>query len=110
MQGRRTSFEPFNILCGVVPTVPTLPTSSLVRARLLARSLRIGDQWLAAIPDFNTLIANSQTARKPVFALTKEDVGRVGTVWDNTAENIEGFRTTFDDLARRIEILTGATT
>jgi cellulose biosynthesis protein BcsQ len=68
------------------------------------------NQWLAAIPDFNTLIANSQTARKPVFALTKEDVGRVGTVWDNTAENIEGFRTTFDDLARRIEILTGATT
>jgi len=67
------------------------------------------EQWLAAIPDFNTLIANSQNARKPVFALTQEDTRRVGVVWENTEESIERFRQTFDDLARRIEILTGAT-
>jgi len=66
-------------------------------------------QWLASIPDFNTLIADSQSARKPVFALTKEDVRRVGIVWENTEESIARFRNTFDDLARRIEILTGAT-
>lgn len=67
------------------------------------------EQWLASIPDFNTLIADSQRARKPVFALTQEDVGRVGTVWDNTEESIKRFRKTFDDLARRIETLTGTT-
>lgn len=67
------------------------------------------EQWLASIPDFNTLIADSQRARKPVFALTKDDTGRVGTVWESTAESIARFRKTFDDLARRIECLTGAT-
>ncbi|MGH3778704.1 MAG: ParA family protein [Pseudonocardiaceae bacterium] len=66
-------------------------------------------QWLASIPDFNTLIADSQSARKPVFALTKEDVRRVGVVWENTEDSIARFRNTFDELARRIEILTGAT-
>jgi len=67
------------------------------------------ERWLASIPDFNTLIADSQRARKPVFALTQHDVGRVGKVWATTAENIKRFRKTFDDLARRIEILTGLT-
>lgn len=67
------------------------------------------DQWLASIPDFNTLIANSQDARKPVFALTRGDTRRVGVVWEKTEENIERFRETFDQLARRIEILTGET-
>lgn len=66
-------------------------------------------QWLASIPDFNTLIADSQSARKPVFALTKEDVRRVGKVWESTEKSIERFRKTFDDLACCIEILTGAT-
>jgi len=67
------------------------------------------DPWLAAIPDFNTLIANSQQARKPVFALTKQDTQQVGVVWEKTQENIEKFRQTFDELARRIEILSGTT-
>ncbi|MFJ1897234.1 ParA family protein [Streptomyces sp. NPDC088115] len=66
-------------------------------------------RWLARISDFNTLIADSQRARKPVFALTQQDVGRVGTVWENTLENITVFRKTFDDLAQRIETLTETT-
>jgi len=62
--------------------------------------------WLASIPDFNTLIADSQKARKPVFTLTQEDVRRVGSVWDQTAPKIEEFRQTFERLAERIEALT----
>ena len=63
---------------------------------------------LASISDFNALIANSQQSRKPVFTLTQQDVsGRGGAVWDTTAVNIEKFRTTFDELARRVEYLTG---
>ncbi|MGW3608236.1 ParA family protein [Micromonospora sp. NPDC005161] len=65
------------------------------------------ERWLAAIPDFNTLIAHSQEVRKPVFALTKEDVGRTGAVWKNTLPNIQKFRSTFDGLAQRIEALLG---
>lgn len=66
-------------------------------------------RWLAAIPDFNTLIADSQRVRKPVFALTQEDARNIsGTVWENTEANIIRFRETFGELADRVELLTGA--
>ena len=66
-------------------------------------------RWLDAIPDFNTLIADSQRVRKPVFALTREDARNIsGTVWENTEANIIRFRETFGELADRIELLTGA--
>lgn len=61
---------------------------------------------LASIPDFNTLIANSQQARKPVFTLTQEDVKRRGFVWETQKANIEAFRELFTSLAERIEKLT----
>ncbi|MEU8581162.1 ParA family protein [Streptomyces abikoensis] len=61
---------------------------------------------LASIPDFNALIANSQQNRKPVFTLTREDVGRGGNVWDITEGNISKFRDTFGELASRVEHLT----
>jgi cellulose biosynthesis protein BcsQ len=62
--------------------------------------------WLASISDFNTLIADSQRTRKPVYALTQGDVERVGSVWDVTKENIEKFKRVFDELAERVEVLT----
>ena len=65
-----------------------------------------GPLRLASIPDFNTLIANSQQARKPVFALQQEDVGRGGIVWDNMKENVDSFREVFEGLANRVETLT----
>ena len=61
---------------------------------------------LASIPDFNTLIANSQQARKPVFALTQDDVNRRGFVWETQKVNIASFREIFTSLAERVEILT----
>ncbi|WP_284579367.1 AAA family ATPase [Streptomyces sp. 2P-4] len=60
---------------------------------------------LASIPDFNTLIANSQQARKPVFMLTQEDVGRRGFVWATQKKSIESFRQVFEQLAERVEVL-----
>lgn len=65
-----------------------------------------GSVRLASIPDFNTLIANSQQARKPVFTLTQDDVNRRGFVWDTQKQNIEAFRKIFEELAMRIEKLT----
>jgi cellulose biosynthesis protein BcsQ len=67
-----------------------------------------GSVRLASIPDFNTLIANSQQARKPVFALTQDDVGRRGYVWETQKANIDAFREIFETLAARTEALTAA--
>jgi len=66
----------------------------------------VDDQWLASIPDFNTLIADSQRARRPVFALTQQDVRRVGSVWDQTEPKIKEFRETFMEMAQRVIRLT----
>lgn len=65
-----------------------------------------GSLRLASIPDFNTLIANAQQARKPVFALTQDDVRRRGFVWRTQRSNIENFEQVFTELAKRIETLT----
>ena len=54
---------------------------------------------LAMIPNFNSLVASSQAKRKPVFALTQEDVRQAGTVWDTTSGNIDAFREKYGDLA-----------
>jgi cellulose biosynthesis protein BcsQ len=65
-----------------------------------------GSLRLASIADFNTLIANSQQARKPVFALTQDDVQRRGFVWATQKENIDSFRAVFTGLAASIEAMT----
>jgi cellulose biosynthesis protein BcsQ len=65
-----------------------------------------GSLRLASVPDFNTLIANSQQVRKPVFSLTKDDLDRRGIVWDIQKENIDKFQQVFADLAARVELLT----
>lgn len=62
---------------------------------------------LANIPDFNTLIANSQQTRKPVFTLTRDDLNRSGYVWESQKTNIDAFWTIFEEMAKRIESLTG---
>ncbi|MCT2090351.1 AAA family ATPase [Micrococcus terreus] len=65
-----------------------------------------GSVRLASIPDFNTLIANSQQSRKPVFSLTQDDVNRKGFIWDTQSKNIESYHALFSQLASRVESLT----
>ncbi|UWM52348.1 ParA family protein [Streptomyces carpaticus] len=89
---------------------PALDEAGALLSPELYREAGLDDgRWLASIPDFNTLIADSQRARKPVFALTQPDVERVGTVWENTLKNITRFRDTFNELAQRVESLTETT-
>ena len=89
--------------------IDTILTPALSKAGLLLSPERYekagleGSMRLASIPDFNTLIANSQQARKPVFSLTQEDVRRSGYVWDKQKENIDAFRVIFEELATKIE-------
>ena len=61
---------------------------------------------LVSIPDFNSLITNSQQVRKPVFALTKEDTDSRGFVWETQKASIDSFHALFEELAERIETLT----
>lgn len=66
------------------------------------------DYCLVQIPDFNTLIATSQENRTPVFALTDEMFGHVGTVLARDQEKRAEFNGIFDDLANQIMQLTNA--
>ena len=61
---------------------------------------------LANISDFNSLIAQAQEHRVPVFLLTKEQVGKTGRVWDNMEKSRDEFHSTFKTLAKRIVQIT----
>lgn len=65
-----------------------------------------GTLRLASIPDFNTLIAESQKLRKPVFTLTQAELATRGVVWDNYEQSIDSFHAIFSALAERVEKLT----
>ena len=61
---------------------------------------------ISQIGDFNTMIAKSQEAKTPVFALTDDQLQNVGTVLSAEQRKREEFRTDFDQLARTIVELT----
>lgn len=63
---------------------------------------------LEQIADFNTLIAKSQEFRTPVFALTDEQLGHVGTVLEADQRKRAEFDENFHALATRIVTLTDA--
>lgn len=66
----------------------------------------VEDYCLATISDFNTLIAKSQEAQTPVFALSPEQIGQVGGVLQTTLNAQSTFKTTFSDLADKVIGLT----
>jgi cellulose biosynthesis protein BcsQ len=87
--------------------VPSFARAGLLLDPATYERANMSDQYvLSEISDFNTLIAHSQQKRKPVFALTQEDVGRAGRMWENQRSSIENFRTTFESLAARVISLT----
>lgn len=61
---------------------------------------------LATIPDFKSLIAKSQAARTPVFALSPEQIGEVGIVLQGATESRDKFEGIFSELADKIIGLT----
>jgi cellulose biosynthesis protein BcsQ len=79
-----------------------LPDTTYARVPGLAPAM-----CLAQIADFNTLIAKSQEARVPVFALTEEQLGHVGIVLEGDIAKREEFLKVYSQLADRIETLMG---
>ncbi|PQM52513.1 hypothetical protein C5U48_09430 [Mycolicibacter virginiensis] len=105
-QAFQNYFEKLDVVVKDV-LVPALDAENIMLADSAYEEIGMGDSYqLAQIQDFNTLIADSQEVRKPVFALTKEDLGSKGFVWETQQENIERFKAQFDELASRIEQLT----
>lgn len=87
--------------------IPALRSADLLLEQSAYEAADVeGSHRLVSIPDFNTLIANSQQVRKPVFRLTQQDVKRAGKVWATQKASIETFRNLFETLAERVEKLT----
>ena len=61
---------------------------------------------LAQIADFNTLITKSQEHRTPVFALTDEQLGHIGTVLETDQAKRKEFKQVFEQLATQVLALT----
>ena len=66
----------------------------------------VEEHRLVTIPDFNSLVAKSQTTQTPVFELTKEQIGLTGPVLEQTIQSRDKFRDLFSGLADRIIGLT----
>lgn len=57
---------------------------------------------LVTIPDFNTLIAQSQKFQTPVFALTPEQIEQAGVVLETMIKSCDNFKEIFSKLADKI--------
>lgn len=64
------------------------------------------EDFLLEVPDFNSLIAVSQVVSKPVFALTQEDIGSSGIVFETQDRSIRDFNQTYEQGAAKIIKLT----
>lgn len=64
-----------------------------------------GTHTLQTIADFNGLIAASQEHQTPIFALTAEQIGKVGVVLEAAEGSRDDFDAAFDDLAAKVEVL-----
>jgi cellulose biosynthesis protein BcsQ len=87
--------------------VPALEKASMInQVEFYGRTgLRPWDPILE-VADFNSLIALSQEHQVPVYALTAEQAGQVGAVWDQTQENMQVFEAAFSTCADRVIALT----
>ena len=66
----------------------------------------VAEHCLITIPDFNTLVAKSQSYQTPVFELTEDQIGLTGPVLTRTMESRDRFRDLFSDLADKVLALT----
>lgn len=60
---------------------------------------------LANVPDFNSLIAQSQKHNVPIFALSDEQIEQSGVVLENMKESRDNFKAIFSSLANEIHDL-----
>ncbi len=74
---------------------------------LYSCAFNTGDGYcLSQIADFNTLITKSQEYRKPIFALSDDELESVGTVLENNQLKRKEFLNVFDHLGKKVLELT----
>jgi cellulose biosynthesis protein BcsQ len=61
------------------------------------------DSFIAEVPDFNSLIAISQSISKPVFELTGDDIKNSGSVAQNQIESANSFKLIYSGASDRIK-------
>ncbi|WP_349934653.1 AAA family ATPase [Acetobacter sp. A11-2] len=88
--------------------IPTLRASNMCVTEAEFRAAHPQDTPynLANIPDFNSLIAQSQRHNKPVFALTDAEIDQAGMILETMKKSRDSFKETFESLARSVAILT----
>ena len=86
--------------------VPQFEAKNMMLPRELYEEQGIEHHCLITIPDFNTLVAKSQTFQTPVFELNAQQIGLTGTVLEQTMESVDQFRNLFSDLADKVIGLT----
>jgi len=60
------------------------------------------EDFLVEVPDFNSLIAISQSLSKPVFELTRDDIKNSGSVAQNQVDSANKFHEIYDVATRKI--------
>ena len=87
--------------------IPSLSSAGLLLNLEVYESAEASlDNFLAEIPDFNSLIAISQSLSKPVFELDQEAIKNSGSVANNQVESAKKFNRIYSELALRIIKLT----
>ena len=72
--------------------IPRLDALQMMLPEEVYDELGVGyGHCLAMIPDFNTLIAKSQAAQTPVFALTAQQIDQTGVVLERTLASRDSF-------------------
>jgi cellulose biosynthesis protein BcsQ len=83
--------------------VPALEKSGMLDVGVFRERTGL-EPWspLLEVADFNSLIAWSQEFQVPVYALTEEQSGQAGAVWERTQENMKAFADAFSVCADRV--------
>lgn len=105
----RTFQEYFDLLDDSVANrfIPEMEKDGMVLSES-ARSLHSSNYRLAEIPDFNSLIAASQSKNKPVFELEEMDLATQGAAAEGQMEKVAEFDSTFEEFANLVNRLIGA--
>jgi len=87
--------------------IPSLEKAAMVDAQKFRERLGV-EPWspILEVADFNSLIALSQEHQVPVYALTAQQTGQQGAVWEQSEESMAKFAEAFGDCADKVFILT----
>ncbi|MGJ4180210.1 ParA family protein [Corynebacterium macclintockiae] len=84
--------------------IPAMRSNNLIPEQ--SQNKPFSELRLAEIPDFNSLIACSQAARKPVYVLSDNELKLTGVALETQKEKIEEFKKIFSEFSDRVVKLT----